>query len=68
MRDWEEQWEEQAVERIRERLKVIKEQLPPHASLIEVEEALVEHENAIMKDALEALTEGLSPPKDESNS
>lgn len=60
-------WEEQAVARYRERLKNLKDKLPPDASLIEVEELLIEHENSLMKDTLDALTEGLSPPPDESS-
>lgn len=60
-------WEEQAVARYRERLKNLKDKLPPDASLIEVEELLIEQENSLMKDTLDALTEGLSPPPDESS-
>jgi hypothetical protein len=56
-------WEEQAVARYRQRLKNLKEQLGPHASFSEVEELLIEQENNLMKDTLEALTEGLSPPR-----
>ena len=57
-------WEEQAVARYQERLKNLKDKLPPDASLIEVEELLIKHENTLMKDTLDALTEGLSPPPD----
>lgn len=60
-------WEEQAVERYRERLKNLKEQLGPHASFTEVEELLIEQENTLMRDTLEALTKGISPPRDKSD-
>jgi hypothetical protein len=60
-------WEEQAVKRYRARLKTFRDQLGPHASIVEVEELLIEHEHALMQDTLQALTEGVSPPRDKNN-
>ena len=60
---WEAQAEE-ATKRYRERLNALRDELGPDASIVEVEALLVEHENAIMRDALDALTEGVSPPSE----
>lgn len=60
-------WEaqaEQAVTRYRQRLDALRADLGPHAGIVEVERLLMQHENALMRDALEALTEGTSPPHD----
>ena len=57
-------WKQQAMKRFEERLDLIKEQLGEDPSFFEIEELLIEHENAIMRDTLEALTEGVSPPQD----
>lgn len=61
-------WKAEAVARFERRLDALRERLGPHASIVEVEALLAEHENAIMQDALTALTEGASPPREpESN-
>lgn len=60
---WETQAEE-AVKRYRERLNALHDELGPNASIVEIEALLIKHENAIMRDALDTLSEGVSPPHD----
>jgi|GEM_PF-6508370 len=62
------EWEEQTVARYREHLKKFREQLGEQASIVEIEKLLVEHENTLMRDTLDALSEGVSPPKDSGGS
>ena len=59
--------EEQAVTRYRQRLQQLREKLSPNAGIVEVEALLIEHENALMQDTLQALSEGVSPPRGKSD-
>ncbi len=58
------QWKEEAVARYERRLEQLWEQLGPNASIVEIERLLIQHENNLMQDTLEALSEGVSPPKE----
>ncbi len=61
-------WEEKAVARYRQQLAKIKEELGEHASIAEIERVLMEHERSLMSETLDALAEGVSPPRDERDS
>lgn len=59
--------EEQAVARYRQRLQQLREELGPNAGIVEVEALLMQHENTLMQDTLSALSEGVSPPRDQTD-
>lgn len=56
-------WADQAVQRYRERLEKLRDKLGPNASIVDIEALLIQHENNLMSDTLDALTEGVSPPE-----